>query len=90
MSCKHNEPIYYKCIQISEDYVRKKVLETPDKSIQDRKLSYFYKVKALQGRCKKYKQICRNQNKSSYCVCQQKNKFLTFFWKDYRQLLRLF
>lgn len=74
-------------MQISEDdimAVRKKVLETPDKIIQDRKLSYFCKVKAPQRRREKYKPNCRDQKHSlsteyrlytqsgsSYRVCQK-------------------
>nr|CAI5869766.1 unnamed protein product [Callosobruchus analis] len=61
--CAHNGPTYSR-VKISEQDIialRKRVLHTPDKAAQDRKLSYFYKVQAPKRRRESYKPNCRVQ-----------------------------
>nr|CAH7720619.1 unnamed protein product [Callosobruchus chinensis] len=84
--CSHTGPTY-NCMKISEQDIialRKRVLQTPDKIAQDRKLSYFCKVQAPKRRREKYKPNCRLQkhtlsaeyrlhglNGITYRVCQK-------------------
>ncbi|CAH1102789.1 unnamed protein product [Psylliodes chrysocephalus] len=84
--CMHNGPTY-KCFKITRRDItvaRKKILEIPDKHVQDRKLSYLCKVFEPKRYREKYRANCRNQkhvlsakynmvreNGKTYRVCQK-------------------